>query len=299
VAKIQSDSSFENDVGNSGLGRLRRDALLRAAVFWIGFFACLRLTALLVEMSGVSRADSTAAKQWCGAVLMTILSLLLTRVCLLLDKGRRVDAGIGFARASIVRIMLGLAFGVPLSACSLVCLRWLVPGVRIAFQGFSLRTVLAALGLYLFLAAYEEVGFRGYPMRRLQGVFGTWPTLLIVAPVFALYHISLGWGLLPALLGTGVGSFLFGVAAIAARRGLAFPIGVHAGWNLATWSLDNQGASGLWKMTFPADLAQRVQTVGLVAYVAFMTLGIALLSYWNRRPMLIEDRANLEATHSS
>ncbi len=175
---------------------------------------------------------------------------------------------------------------------------WLVPGVRFTFQGSDLRTVLTALGVYLFLSAFEEVGFRGYPMRRLLHVFDTWPALLIVAPVFVLYHISLGWGLLPALLGTGVGSLLFGMASIAARKGLAFPIGVHAGWNLATWSLNSQGGPGLWRMTFPANLAQRVQTVGFVAYVVFMAMGIALLSYWNRRPLPlpIEDGANLEAT---
>jgi hypothetical protein len=132
------------------------------------------------------------------------------------------------------------------------------------------------------LAAYEEISFRGYPMRRLLQSFGVWPTLLSVALVFAFYHIFLGWKPLPALIGTGTGSLLFGMAAVAARQGLAVPIGVHAGWNFATWSL-GVGGTGIWKMTFPAALTERVQVVGMCVYVMCMLLGMMLLWFWSRR----------------
>jgi uncharacterized protein len=265
----------------------RREALLRAGIFWVGFFACLRFTGLLVGSLGLNGADRHGnVSQWAGGVLMTVLTLLWTRVCLLMEKGRPVETGTRLVRGSIPRTLLGLVLAIPLSAISLLSLKWLVPGVQFVRVGSALLPVLTAAALSLLLATYEEVGFRGYPMRRLLQAFGVWPTLFIVAIAFVLYHISMGWELVPALLGTGVGSLLFGMAAIAARRGLAFPIGVHAGWNIATWSL-NEGA-GIWKMTVPSQLAHRVQVTGFAVYVACMFFGIALLKLWRKRDRVVE-----------
>jgi membrane protease YdiL (CAAX protease family) len=131
------------------------------------------------------------------------------------------------------------------------------------------------------LAAYEEIAFRGYPMRRLLYAFGIWPTLLLVALVFAMYHVVLGWGLVPALIGTSAGSMLFGMAAIS-TRGLAFPIGVHAGWNFVTWCL-GAGGVGIWKMSFPENLSGRVQLMGMCSYLACIFLGTLLLWLWGGR----------------
>jgi membrane protease YdiL (CAAX protease family) len=135
--------------------------------------------------------------------------------------------------------------------------------------------------LFLALAAYEEIGFRGYPLARLLPSFGIWPTLLLIAPMFALYHLAMGWPLVQAAAGTGVGSLLFGMAAVAAKRGLAFPVGVHAGWNFTTWCLSS--GSGPWKMTFPSYLSHRVQTVGMIVYVTCMLAGTVILWLWTRR----------------
>jgi hypothetical protein len=199
-----------------------------------------------------------------------------------MEKGRVVETGTRFVKGSIPRTFAGLLCVLPLSAFSLVSLQWLVPGVHFVRDDSSIPRVLSAAGLFLVLAAYEEIGFRGYPMRRLLRSFGVWPTLLLVAAVFGLYHISLGWGLFAALIGTGAGSLLFGMAAVAARRGLAFPIGVHAGWNFATWSLGNGGA-GIWEMTFPAGLTERVQVIGMCVYLTCILSGTMLLWFWSKR----------------
>ena len=40
------------------------------------------------------------------------------------------------------------------------------------------------------LSAGEELGFRGYPFRRLWQAFGTWPAQIVVALALAAYHVD-------------------------------------------------------------------------------------------------------------
>jgi membrane protease YdiL (CAAX protease family) len=261
----------------------KRNAILRSSAFWVGFFVCLFLTRFLIgSLGGSLTAGRDTRARWYGGVLMTVLSLALTRICARMDKGCVVNTGTKLVSGSIPRASLGVVCILPLAALSIVSLGWLVPGVRFIRADRGILPVLSAAALFLVLAAFEEISFRGYPMRRLLQSFGVWLTLLFVAPVFVFYHIFLGWQLLPALIGTGTGSLLFGMAAVAARKGLAFPIGVHAGWNFMTWCL-GVGATGIWKMTFPSALTGRVQVVGMCAYVMCMLFGTMLLWFWSRR----------------
>jgi uncharacterized protein len=261
----------------------RRAALLRAGIFWAGYFVCLLTTSLAIGMSGVRRSDWHGTKgQWCMGAVMTCLMLLWTKICLRTEGTTANDTGTALAAGSIPRAMLGLAVGIPLSALTYVSLIWLLPGVHFVRNANGIRPVVTAVVLFLLLAAFEEIGFRGYPMQRLLKAFGQWPTLFIVAAVFVIYHISIGWTVPQALIGTGLGSMLFGMAAIAARQGLAFPIGVHAGWNMATWALSQQGGLGIWDIAFPPALAGRVQTMGMAAYVVAMLVGITCLTLLSR-----------------
>jgi membrane protease YdiL (CAAX protease family) len=257
--------------------------MARCAVFWAGFFVFLFFTKAIVGIVGKSGSSA----QWYGAATMIALLLIWTRVCVRMDS-RLVNPGTGLSKGSISRTLLGLAFAVQLCSISLVSLKWLVPGVEFDFKGSDIRSILTSAVLFLALSAYEEIGFRGYPLVRLLPSFGIWPTLLLIAPMFALYHVAMGWALAQAVVGTGVGSLLFGMAAIAARRGLAFPIGVHAGWNFTTWCLTS--GIGPWKMAFPSALAHRVQTVGMVAYVVCMLFGTILLWLWAQRATWLSRR---------
>jgi len=261
----------------------KRQAMLLAGLFWVGFYVCLLLMRVLIGSLGLNSNGATDNRgQWCGGVLMTALTLTLTLAFSRLGRDSGVNPGTKFVRGSIPRAFAGMMFVFPLSVLSIISLHWLVPGVHFLRVEISGTRLLSMVGLYLVLAAYEEIGFRGYPMRQLLRSFGVWPTLLLIAPVFALYHVVLGWGLLQAFIGTGVGSLLFGMAAVASRHGLAFPIGVHAGWNFVTWSLGATGG-GIWKMIFPGDMTTRVQTIGMCTYLACMLIGTMLLWFWSSR----------------
>jgi membrane protease YdiL (CAAX protease family) len=124
---------------------------------------------------------------------------------------------LGSALAGAVALTFALAFG----------LRW-APNLR--WSGASAALMLWAIVL---TAAAEELAFRGYGLWRLMRLVGFWPAQAIVAALFVVSHLTLGGSaLLPALVGNVTGSVLYGVA-FARTRGIAAPIALHSGWNIA------------------------------------------------------------------
>jgi membrane protease YdiL (CAAX protease family) len=124
---------------------------------------------------------------------------------------------LGSALAGAVALTFALAFG----------LRW-APNLRWSGAGAALM-----LWAIVLTAAAEELAFRGYGLWRLMRLVGFWPAQAIVAALFVVSHLTLGGSaLLPALVGNVTGSVLYGVA-FARTRGVAAPIALHSGWNIA------------------------------------------------------------------
>jgi len=153
--------------------------------------------------------------------------------------------------------------------------RWVrAPGVHPA------QTTVTLLA-YLALACREELAFRGYPLRRLEPLIGPWGAQLLVALVFAVEHVAGGSTWRQALVGPGVGSLLFGMAAIT-TRGLAVPIGLHAAWNLGDWARGGKGGSGLWTAVVREGFEGRAQLAGTISYLALMCSATLALWSWHR-----------------
>jgi membrane protease YdiL (CAAX protease family) len=257
-------------------------ALLRAGLFGIFFFASLFLVKVTAGLLGLSHSSNDARGQWYGGVMMTALMLAITWIFGRTEKMPKVVPGTAFAGGSVMRAVAGVVCVIPLAALSIVSLKWLVPGLHFTRTAIPAPNIISTLALFIVLAAYEEIAFRGYPMRRLLCAFRLWPTLLLVALVFSSYHIVLGWDWSRALIGTSAGSMLFGMAAVASKKGLAFPIGVHAGWNFTTWCL-GAGGAGIWKMNFQESLGGRVQLLGMCVYLACMLFGTLLLWFFKMK----------------
>jgi membrane protease YdiL (CAAX protease family) len=262
----------------------RRKAILRGALFWAGYFAFVMASFLGLGMPGVGTGRGrSSAGQWCLGILLTAFAPLWTRLCRRLE-GFPQTSPAPTVRHSTAQVGYGLLIGLAIMGACYLSLPLLVPGLTFALDGSMNAAALpASIALFLLLAAAEEPGFRGYPMRRLLSSFGVWPTQFIVGIMFCIYHIVIGWDRENALAGTVLASFLFGMAALASPKGLALPVGVHAGVNVATWSIGGQGEAGIWKMLLDPSLAGRAQAVGRVSYGLFMLLGTAGLWTWNRR----------------
>jgi membrane protease YdiL (CAAX protease family) len=215
--------------------------------------------------------------QWPEVVIGTVAAvgaLALTALFVRWEKLRMDDVGAAPDARSPLRFAIGFAGGLVLVAVWALIevaagqMRWfLAPGAQLSSGAIAL------IG-YLALSCREEMAFHGYPLRRLQSRFGIWPAQLMVAIAFALEHKVGGWFWADAILGAGVGSLLFGMAAIASR-GLAVPIGLHAAWNFGQWALGMKGSPGMWKSEGPGG--------GKLIYVAVFGTATLAIALWNRR----------------
>jgi membrane protease YdiL (CAAX protease family) len=148
--------------------------------------------------------------------------------------------------------------------------------------GFS--ATITALAAYLALSCREELAFRGYPLRRLDFLFGPYTAQLLVAFLFVVEHVAGGYNWINAVLGVATGSLLFGMAALA-TRGLAVPIGLHAAWNFGQWMIGGKEIPGLWRTTLPLEIQAHLERVGMISYIIVMVLATFAFWYFYKRRM--------------
>jgi uncharacterized protein len=161
------------------------------------------------------------------------------------------------------------------------------PGVILSFidiivgpvrltRGIASSETMVILGCtFLALACMEELGFRGYALRTLVRATGMWRAQTIVASAFGLSHVAFGWSWINILLGVIPLALLFGIVATSSR-GLALPIGIHAGVNFAQWAVTDN--SGIWKLVVNDELRPRVGLLSRIVSIA-VALFVAFL-FW-------------------
>jgi membrane protease YdiL (CAAX protease family) len=251
----------------------RTAALLRAA----GFMVLSVLVIVGAWMAARPLPSGGPIRQFVVGILATAGVLIVTYVFATVEKTSVSTSGVGFNRTTVVRFGTGFAIGIALVTLTIV-LSILAFGPLSASRNQLVTWPITVVYLlsYIGLAAMEELAFRGYPLFHLRRAYGVWSAQIIVALAFALYHMTQGWPLLAALLGTTAGSILFGAAALRSG-GLALPIGIHAAWNFGTWALGEKAAIGVWVIARrPGD---DNPLVGTVIYLGVM-LGAAWLIGW-------------------
>ncbi|HWB55044.1 MAG TPA: type II CAAX endopeptidase family protein [Tepidisphaeraceae bacterium] len=217
-------------------------------------------------------------------ITTSIATLALTLLFVQWDNLRLGDVGIAPSKWSPPRFALGFLIGLLLVALSASIqttvghARW----ARTPDVGFvSVTTTLFSV---IALASREELAFRGYPLRRLEHQFGLWPAQITIALVFALEHWLGGWPISNAVFGAGIGSLVFGMAAIA-TKGLALPIGLHAAWNFGDSMIGQNYFPGLWHAIIQDQHAGQLQTLIITSYLIPMSLAFLLFWFWHRRMM--------------
>jgi membrane protease YdiL (CAAX protease family) len=213
----------------------------------------------------------------CLGGITSLAAFGLTVLFVRWDGVRLEDIGAAPGRQIPLRFLSGLFMGMLLVAIWALLsatagyVRW------VRGSDVEISAAVTALFAYIALSCREELGFRGYPLRRLERPLGMWGAQLFVAFVFVVEHRIGGSPWTQAVFGAGIGSLLFGMAAIA-TRGLAIPIGLHAAWNFGQWTLGLKGQTGLWKGVVEQGLEERAEVVGMSMYVAVM--GLATLAFW-------------------
>jgi membrane protease YdiL (CAAX protease family) len=192
------------------------------------------------------------------------------------------DVGGAVGKVSPLRLVIGLLIGLLLVALHVAILGFAGHVSWIRSEGVGFRAIATSLVIYLLLSCREELAFHGYPLRRLNSLFGLWVSQFVVAAVFALEHVAGGSTWVSALFGAAVGSLLFGMAAIA-TRGLAVPIGLHAAWNLGDWMHGGKDSTGLWHQVPLPGFRDRADRVGMIGYVVVTIAATLFFFWWYRR----------------
>lgn len=209
-------------------------------------------------------------------VTSSIGLLIITAAFLHWERRGAGSIGLRFQLTSIGHFGAGVAIGVALYGSHLLVLLSLTDVRIVLAPRMALSAVGLALATYIALSIMEEIGFRGYALRRLEEQLGRAAALGLGAAAFGALHVAYGWTLSAAMLGAGAGALLFGIAALVSR-GLAVPIGVHAAWNVAAWSVGEKDGAGIWHLVIP-EPATRAATVGSLSFMAAMALGF--LGFW-------------------
>lgn len=137
----------------------------------------------------------------------------------------------------------------------------------------SLQQIMLSFLLYLFVACREELVFRSYPLRSLAYTFSSAVALAIIVAIFIAEHIIAGMSWQMAVVGSGLGGVLFGVAALK-TKGLALPLGLHSAWNFGQWIMGFKNEDGLWRAIVDKGYEKDTENIGLAAFVVVIVLAI-------------------------
>lgn len=263
---------FEEAVMNRPL---RSISTLRIALFVI---AC---AATLAAAAPLCRNLPTPWQTFTIGAITSAIALLLSILFTRWDGITLRDIGAAVGSRSMSRFAAGFSIGLILVAlqASIVRAAGHIHWTR-ATNPDSASVILALLS-YLLLACREELAFHGYPLRRLDALFGMIPAQLAIALVFALEH-RLGGFTWANAVASGVGSLLFGMASLA-TEGLAVPIGLHAAWNIGQWTIGEKQTSGLWVAVVDQDAARSVERAGMIGYLVVFGFATCAFWVWHRR----------------
>jgi len=155
----------------------------------------------------------------------------------------------------------------------------LVPKITIA-------EIFLTLLLYLFVAGREELVFRSYSLRSLGYSLTPIIALIIITVIFILEHVVSGMTWKMAMLGSGAGGILFGLAALK-TKGIALPVGLHSAWNFGQWSLGFKNKPGIWEAIIDKGYETKVENIGLAAFLFVTALAIAGVFIFYKKEKLL------------
>ncbi|MFZ4057916.1 MAG: CPBP family intramembrane glutamic endopeptidase [Ferruginibacter sp.] len=245
-------------------------------LFWLIFIVVLFIGGVLIRAQVGPEIQDLVY----GGIGM-VASILATLIVLRIDRQSFASLGLQWQQGTIVRFIKGLLIGALLFG-GIVFLLLLFTHLRIKPNSFSLQQFPWLLYLAIIpLALMEEVAFRGYPLIKLNRTCGIYCAQIIIALVFALYHIVQGWDVTVAFLGPGIWAIIFGWAALYSK-GIAMPTGIHVALNAGQNLVGMKGASAaaFWLIEQPVGATEssitRANTIGLLTQVLMLLIGIVL-----------------------
>lgn len=219
-------------------------------------------------------------------VVMLALVLGITFLFLRWDSRPSAELGLDLSWRRAGELIAGFGGGALLIA-SVAMGTWLyLPFPWSVNPDFQPAVAAWSLLWLLFGNATEELIFRGYSFERLIVAIGVWNAQLVTALVFATFHMVNGWPWQVALVGTTMGSMLFGLVFIR-WRSVPAAVGVHvaANWVRDLLLLDPPTAKTFFAPLAPRPwtVAEQVDTMSVFLIIVVLACGGLWLSV-RRRP---------------
>ena len=245
---------------------------LRVFAYWILFIGVLMLVGRFLEP-----LFPPSYEQFVYGIGCTLGTFALTFLFIGSEKKSLRDYGLVWESGTLLRFLIGLLYGLLIFA-GLIVLLVIAGGIRIRLSAFWDSSSLFWYLPILPLALFEEIAFRSYSFSKLKRVYPFLKTQLIVAIVFALYHLSMGWNPLISFLGPGIWALVFGLGA-AWSKGIALPTGIHVALNLSQQITSMKGTTQGTVFELTADPSSAfipADTVGIIGQVIVGVVAILL-----------------------
>ena len=220
-------------------------------------------------------------------VLGIVVGLVIVWLFCKQTREKPAAVGLQWGSRTIKNFFTGFLFGLVLSAAAL----WIV----IQVNGLSIVTITGGNAgeflmwgmALLLLSLMEEIGFRSFAFVHLKNNWGIWPAQVVIAILFALYHVAGGQSVLTSFLGPGTWAFVFGWAVLYSG-GIAMATGIHFAANLLQAAIGQKsGYAALWRIELPgtmdASLQQQIDTTGLLVQLGILLVGITLTMIVSRK----------------
>ena len=219
----------------------RRLKALPRALGWIAALVALGAGLGAVPLRLLTRPSGPAGFAWTACVLAVAFAIATALV------GRwaglsRAELGWRAEPGLLRSLALGSALGLVLAGGA-VALAHAWDGAAVGLA--SARPALGWTALALVAAAlFEELVFRGAPLRLLARALGPWPATLLCALGFSVAHARNPGATLVSALNIAVAALLLSVAFFS-RGGMPLAWGVHWGWNAGLGLVCGAPVSGI------------------------------------------------------
>ncbi len=154
-------------------------------------------------------------------------------------------SALGWRRPAVLPWLRGIALGA-LMASFAIGLAVVLDGARVHVTAdWSLwpRIALPLMIGLIFAALGEELGFRGFPLRRFSDAFGVLPAMLLLALLFGLLHAKNPNATVFSTVNVALAAIWLSIAFFSAG-GMALAWGAHFGWNAGLAILFDAPVSG-------------------------------------------------------
>jgi membrane protease YdiL (CAAX protease family) len=273
-------------VDKSTFQKKRFSTLARVLVFYLCSVLVLMFTSRLAK--GLSTDVADLISIFLASVLSFVLVYLFTRW----EKLRLVDVGVVPGKVSIQRFIVGYLIGLLMAAIQALTMYSFGHVQFHLILDINTQKIIVSFFLFFFVACREELVFRSYSLRSLDYSFSSSVALTVIVVIFILEHVAAGVSWKMAIIGSGLGGILFGLAALK-TRGLALPLGLHSAWNFGQWTMGLKNQPGLWNVVVEKGRERENENIGLAAFILVMSLAIVGVVWFYRRKTTHENKETL------